>query len=162
MLLAVLLSVRDILFGSWEAQFTSSLLLSLPVTSALPLVYNADMCRPLFSQSAQALWKRIAAFLSFVAVLSALIAPASMLAEEVRTGKLGGVCLVNSASGTSGDLAPSGSHCDSCGSLAFALPPFAAQPLHSHPGHHVASIDLPFELTARISGLPPSRGPPAL
>ena len=108
------------------------------------------------------LWERIAAFLSFLAVLAALVAPASLLAEEVRTGKLGGLCLVNTAVDGSGDTTPSGSHCDSCGSLAFVLPPFAARALPSQPGQQVAGIDLPFHLAARISGLPPSRGPPAL
>jgi hypothetical protein len=108
------------------------------------------------------LWKRIAAFLSLVAVLSALVAPAATLAEEVRTGKLGGVCLVNTSADVNGDAAPSGSHCDSCGSLAFALPPFTAQTLPSQPDQQVAGIDLSFDLAARISGLPPSRGPPAL
>ena len=116
--------------------------------------------------SAKPLWKRIAAFLSFLAVLSALVAPASTLAEEVRTGKLGGLCLVNTAGSTaldgSGDVTPSGSHCDSCGSLAFALPPFTAQTLPSFPGHHVAGMDLPFDLAAKINGLPPSCGPPTL
>ena len=95
-------------------------------------------------------------------MLSALIAPATTLAEEVRTGKLGGLCLVNPAADGSGDVAPSGAHCDSCGSLAFALPPFTKQTLPSQPGQQVAGIDLPFDLAARINGLPPSRGPPAL
>ena len=108
------------------------------------------------------LWKRIAAFLSLVAVLSALIAPATLLAEEVRSGKLGGVCLVNNALDAPSDALAAGSHCDSCGSLAFALPSFAAQPLPSKPGHQVAGILLTFDLAARISGLPPNRGPPAL
>jgi len=108
------------------------------------------------------LWRRVAAFLSFLAVLSALIAPASMLAEEVRTGKLGGICLVNTASNVAGDAAPAGSHCDMCGSFALVLPSFTAQTLPSQPSQQVAGIDLPFDLAARISGLPPSRGPPAL
>ncbi len=87
-----------------------------------------------------------------------------MLAEEVRTGKLGGLCSAGKSIdvGASGDVAPAGSHCDACGSLAFALPPFAAQTLPSQPSQQVAGIDLPFDLAARISGLPPSRGPPAL
>jgi hypothetical protein len=115
----------------------------------------------LTSSSILPLWKRIAAFLSFLAVVSALVAPASMLAEELRTGKLGGICLVNTAVDASGDAAPVSSHCDSCGSLAFALPPFAVQSVPSYAGHDVASVDLPFNLAARISGLPPSRGPPS-
>ena len=109
------------------------------------------------------LLKRIAAFLSFVAVMSALIAPAFALAEEVRTGKLGGVCSVSTSlggGGSSGDAAPVGSHCDSCGSLAFALPPFAAPALPSKPSHNVAGVVLSFDLAALVEGLPPSRGPP--
>ena len=112
------------------------------------------------------LWKRIAAFLSFVAVLAALVAPAAMLAEDVRTGKLGGVCLVNTAANTavdgSSDVTPTGSHCDMCGSLALGLPLFGAQAIPSQPGQQVAGVDLPFDLAAAVSGLPPSRGPPAL
>jgi hypothetical protein len=112
------------------------------------------------------LWRRVAALLSFLAVLLALIAPASMLAEEVRTGKLGGLCLVNSASGiagdTVGDAAPAGSHCDLCGSFALVLPAFTAQTLPSQPSQQVAGVDFPFDRAAAISGLPPSRGPPAL
>lgn len=85
-----------------------------------------------------------------------------MLAEEVRTGKLGGICLVNTATTGGGDAAPAGSHCDLCGSLALVLPPFPAQKLPTFPGHHAVDIDLPFDLAAAIFGLPPSRGPPAL
>ena len=95
-------------------------------------------------------------------MLSALIAPATTLAEEVRTGRLGGLCLVNTAVDGSGDVVLSGAHCDSCGSFAFALPAFTAQTLPSQPCQQVAGINLPFDLAARISGLPPSRGPPAL
>lgn len=114
------------------------------------------------SSSILPLWKRLAAFLSFVAVLAALVAPAAMLAEEVRTGKLGGVCLVNTAVDGSGDVNPTGLHCDMCGSFALVLPPFSAQVIPRQPDQQVAGIDLPFELAAAVSGLPPSRGPPAL
>ena len=89
-----------------------------------------------------------------------------MLAEEVRTGKLGGLCLVNMASATtadaSGDAAPAGSHCDMCGSFALVLPAFTAQTLPTQPDQQLSGIDLPFVLAAAISGLPRSRGPPAL
>ena len=95
-------------------------------------------------------------------MLLALIGPAATLAEEVRTGKLGGVCAVSAALGDGADAAFPVSHCDSCGSLAFALPPFAAQGIPTSAGRHVAGIHLSFDLAARISGLPPNRGPPAL
>ena len=126
----------------------------------MPFLYDLVVFNALTSPILP-LWNRVAAFLSFVAVVSALIAPAFILAEELRTGKLGGVCLVDNAVDGSGDAVPAGSHCDSCGSLAFALPPFAAQAVPTSPGHHVAGVLLSFDLAARISGLPPSRGPPS-
>ena len=111
------------------------------------------------------LWRRIAALLSFLAVVSALIAPASMLAEEVRTGKLGGLCslskAVDGAGGVTGDVKPDGQHCDLCGSLALAAPLFAEYPLPSQPDQHLASVDFSFDWAALVEGLPPSRGPPA-
>ena len=127
---------------------------------------DVSIIRAVFTQlsspSNLPLWKRIAAFLSFVAVLAALIGPAAMLAEEVRTGKLGGLCLVSTPTDGSGDVTPAGSHCDSCGSLAFALPPFTAQPLPSQPGQRVAGLAFSFDLAGLVEGLPPSRGPPVL
>ena len=44
------------------------------------------------AQSFVSPWVRLAAFMAFLAVLSALWAPVSMLAQEVRTGQLGGGC----------------------------------------------------------------------
>ena len=111
------------------------------------------------------LWQRLAAFLSFLAVVSALIAPASMLAEEVRTGKLGGLCLANTAAnGLSGtaDEVPSGPHCDLCGSSGVAVLAFVAQPVPSQPTQQIVGLDVPFDLAALVYGLPPNRGPPAL
>ena len=112
------------------------------------------------TSQAKPFWKRIATFLSFVAVLLALVAPATTLAEEVRTGKLGGLCLANNAAGISGDVTPAGPHCDSCGSLAFVLPSFGVQAVPGQPSHQLAGVDLPFDLAALVEGLPPSRGPP--
>lgn len=115
------------------------------------------------------LWARFAAFLSFLAVLSALVAPATMLAEEVRTGKLGGVCVVNmatqgSADGAadSGGASNAGSHCELCGSLAMALPAFEGASIPCEPGTQVADASAPAHLAESIPGLPFSRGPPAL
>ena len=117
-----------------------------------------------------ALWTRFAAFLSFLAVLLALVSPISMLAEEVRSGKLGGVCSLNTqtasapVAGTAGDSgAPAtGSHCDVCGSLALALPVLAVVTIPSFPGSQVAAAPLPADMAASSLSLPFSRGPPAL
>jgi hypothetical protein len=75
-------------------------------------------------------WERLATWLAFLAVAAALWAPVSMLAQDVRTGKLGGICSVNTFDVSSadsnapadGDAAQSGMRCDLCGSLALVLP----------------------------------------
>jgi hypothetical protein len=111
-------------------------------------------------------WARVAAFLGFLAVLSALVAPASMLAEEVRTGQLGGVChglnsLSDDASDT-GDAPQAGAHCDLCGALGWALPPTAVAVIPSFAGQQVALVDFPSDVAVTVPGLPFSRGPPSL
>ncbi|HEY3047752.1 MAG TPA: DUF2946 family protein [Polaromonas sp.] len=113
------------------------------------------------------MWARLAAFLSFLAVLSALLAPVSMLAEEVRTGQLGGICSVNTSLANSSDSSPddaphAGSHCDLCGALGLALLPLAVSAIPCFAGNQVASADFPADASAAIPGLPFSRGPPAL
>lgn len=103
-------------------------------------------------------------------MLLALVSPISMLAEEVRTGKLGGVCSLNALTasapdaGTSGDSGTpaTGSHCDLCGSLALALPQLAVVIIPSFPGSHVAAVFLPADVAASSFSLPFSRGPPVL
>lgn len=70
------------------------------------------------------MWQRIAAFFSFLALASALLAPSALLAEEVRTGKLGGLCGFSSvASGVQGDADSDAvqTHCNACGSSAAVL-----------------------------------------
>jgi Protein of unknown function (DUF2946) len=107
-------------------------------------------------------------WLGMLAVFSALVAPATMLAEEVRTGKLGGVCSAQSgvaidpASG--GDTAlQAGGHCDWCSSVGLAPPPLVASaPLLPAPTPYIAVSDFPADLAACVTGLPFSRGPPSL
>ena len=117
--------------------------------------------------SSPSLWARFAAWLSFLAVLSALVAPVSMLAEEVRTGKLGGLCSLNAVFAGNSDLGidqtpQAGSHCDLCTSLGLALPPLLVSVIPCFPGHQLAIVDFPADLATSVSGLPFSRGPPAL
>ena len=117
-----------------------------------------------------ALWTRFAAFLGFLAVLLALVSPISMLAEEVRTGKLGGVCSLNTLTASAPDAGTPGdsgtpatsSHCDVCGSLAWALPLLAVVTIPSFPGSQVAAVFLPADVAASSVSLPFSRGPPVL
>jgi hypothetical protein len=114
------------------------------------------------------LWARVAAWLGLLAVFSALVAPATVLAEEVRTGKLGGLCsaqLRGAADPASGGEAALqvGSHCDWCSSVGLAPPLLltsALLPIASGPCLGVP--DSPARLAASITGLPFSRGPPSL
>lgn len=119
------------------------------------------------------LWQRLAAALSFLAVLAALLAPISMLAQEVSTGKLGGICSLNSpATGgvsalagqgdTGSPEAPAHSHCDSCVSIALAVLPLAISHIPTFPGSRVAAVPPPAPVAAPSPGLPFSRGPPTV
>ena len=98
-----------------------------------------------------------------------------MLADDVRTGKVGGVCSVNMASvgslhssGTSergeaggGALVPGGP-CELCGILALVLPPLPVLGIPSFAGTRVSRVSLPASPAESVPGLPFSRGPPAL
>lgn len=86
-----------------------------------------------------------------------------MLAEDVRTGQLGGLCSVAGGNQpASDDTSPTGGHCDMCGSAGLALltlNPTAARSVS------VAAMAVVFENAVRSAsspGLPFSRGPPAL
>ncbi|WP_395060015.1 DUF2946 family protein [Polaromonas sp.] len=108
-------------------------------------------------------WARLAAWLGCLAVFAALIAPVALLADDVRTGQLGGLCSANGAGQPGSDDASSASgHCDLCGSAGMALPPQAQSASCSAT---VIAIALVFEdavRTASSPGLPFSRGPPVL
>jgi hypothetical protein len=135
-----------------------------------PCTYNHSVPHHPSPRLTLSTWERLATWLSFLAVAAALWAPVSMLAQDVRTGKLGGICSVNTFDAASvdgstpadGDAAQSGMRCDLCGSLALVLPalPEAAVPCFA--GNQVATADFPAATSAAIPGLPFSRGPPAL
>ena len=96
-----------------------------------------------------------------------------MLAEEVRTGKLGGLCSVGTSVSTSltsqnsggtggGNALQTGSHCDLCGSLTLApLPLLTAVAPAPCIDEQRAFFDHPIVLSAAVAGLPPGRGPPS-
>jgi hypothetical protein len=90
-----------------------------------------------------------------------------MLAEEVRTGQLGGICSLNAVSGISvdadsGDAPQAGGRCDLCVSLGWALPPLARAVIFRVAGQQVAVSYFAAHVVASILGLPFSRGPPEL
>ena len=98
-------------------------------------------------------------------MLSALLAPVSLLAEEVRTGKLGGICSLradsdNIADGGAGQALNAGTHCDLCGAPGWLLPPLAVCAIPCFAGQQVADADFPADVAVRPPGLPFSRGPP--
>jgi hypothetical protein len=112
-------------------------------------------------------WERLAAWLAFLAVLSALWAPVSMLAQDVSAGKLSGICSVNTASSNAGSDsadgdASTGLRCDLCGSLGLVLPPLPLAAAACFSGTDVAVADVPAAAGAAVPGLPFSRGPPTL
>ena len=114
-------------------------------------------------------WTRLAALLSLLAVFLALVAPVSMLAEEVRTGKLGGICSVNTAaspaadtdSSTESGTAHAGSQCELCGTMGLVLPPLPLPEAHCPTGGLLLALEVPTAFSAAVTGLPFSRGPPA-
>lgn len=92
-----------------------------------------------------------------------------MLTEEVRTGKLGGICSLNlaSASGSnsdssSGDSPQVAARCDLCGTVGLVLPALPVCVIPCFPGQQVTRLDYPTNLAVVIPGLPFSRGPPAV
>ena len=110
------------------------------------------------------LWVRFAALLSFLAVAAALFTPVAQLAEDVRNGRLGGVCSAGKsvAAGTvMGENAEDHVHCDLGGSLALALPPITAQSIPTQPNRQLVLATSPSELARFGLGLPYSRGPPS-
>jgi hypothetical protein len=122
------------------------------------------------TSSSRPLWARFAAWLGFLAVFSALLAPVSLLAEDVRTGKLGGLCSVASQTGAAGAPGSSGSddsslttgHCDLCGSLGLGLLPLPQTEVVSAAVTTTAVVFDDAVRSASSPGLPFSRGPPAI
>ncbi len=113
-------------------------------------------------------WARLAAWLGFLAVFSALLAPVSVLAEDVRTGKLGGLCSVATASGAldapgSDDASSTHTHCDMCGASGLSVPPARqATALSAAAATAMAGVFHDAVRSAAPPGLPFSRGPPVI
>jgi hypothetical protein len=119
------------------------------------------------------LWARLAVWLSFLAVLSALGAPAAALSMDMRSGKLGGVCNVDSSKGAAFSAASSPAqgdaqedadhaHCTWCGSPGLAWLPAGLPAGSPTPVQHMAAVPAPSARALQVTGLPFSRGPPSL
>lgn len=103
--------------------------------------YNAAVLRKPPSKPAMSVRQRIAAFLSFVAVVFALLSPSLMLAQELRSGKLGGLCGtgsqlaalktgsgLNAGADAAFDALSPPVHCALCGSSPAAVSPLSKLP----------------------------------
>ena len=119
------------------------------------------------------MWSRLAVWLSFLAVLSALGAPVSALTLDVRSGKLGGVCNVDSGKGAAFSAASSPAqgdaqddtdhgHCTWCGSPGLAWLPAGLPAGSLAPVPPMAAAPAPSARAMQVAGLPFSRGPPSL
>lgn len=124
------------------------------------LPYNYLVSTTLYSRPR---WARLAAWLGFVAVFAALLAPVSLLAEDVRTGQLGGLCSASGGGQPGSDDASSATgHCDLCGSAGLALPPVAQSGSCFATVTALAPVFEDAVRPAASLGLPFSCGPPAL
>ena len=149
--------------------------------------YNPRVPFTFSSLSRLSIWVRFAAFLSFLAIFLALVAPASMLAQELRTGKLGGICSFTSASASASasnavsaqnfadtfasldnnnpdhnDARTHGASCELCGTLGLVLPILVVASNGPFASDELVAFFLPPPVAPSDPGLPFSRGPPAL
>ncbi len=112
-------------------------------------------------------WSRWVACLGVLAVVSALWAPVSMLAEEARTGLLGGVCTASAgaerhADPVQGAAQHASMHCDLCCTAWLPLPQLPLSFIPSCPGPHLALVEVPANWATTVVGLPFSHGPPSI
>ena len=157
----------------------------MPVGTSKAHPYNLRVPFTFLSLSRLSIWVRFAAFLSFLAIFLALVAPASMLAQELRTGKLGGICSFTSASTSTSislaaqtfadafasldnnkpdhnDARTHGASCELCGTLGLVLPILVVASNGPFVSNELVAFFLPPPVAPSDPGLPFSRGPPAL
>ena len=109
---------------------------------------------------------RLAAWLGVLAVFCALFAPVSMLAQDVQSGKLSGICSASygfdhgDAGSTPGDQGNKSAGCELCGFIGLILPgaPLTVALRFAPPPPQALKRTRP--LSAAVPGLPFSRGPP--
>ena len=86
-----------------------------------------------------------------------------MLAEDVRTGQLGGLCSVAGGNQPGNDDAsPANGHCDLCGSTGLDLPPLYQADAGLAAVSAMVVVFQNAVRSAALPGLPFSRGPPIL
>lgn len=103
--------------------------------------YNAAVPRKPPSKPAMPVRQRLAAFLSFIAVVFGLLSPSLILAQELRSGKLGSLCGagsqlaalktgtgLNAGADAAFDALSPPVHCALCGSSPAAVSPFIKLP----------------------------------
>jgi hypothetical protein len=104
--------------------------------------------------------------LSFLAVAAALAAPVSLLAQDVASGKFGGICyaepVLESVQHGEPEASHASGHCSVCGSTGLALPLLAVASQAPVLSYELALRMVPSDRAIVVSGLPFSRGPPVL
>ncbi len=104
----------------------------------------------------------LAFWLSLLALCSALLAPASVLAQEARSGQWGGLCSMSGPSSAhpDGQASGEGGHCGLC-VLPLLAPPPAVSPASQASGPAQApAAGMPVVLAAAPAHGPFIRGPP--
>ena len=108
-------------------------------------------------------FRYLALWLSLLALLSALLAPAAVLAQDMRTGKWTGLCSAGMASAQDQHLADDDAgHCGLCVLAGLALPMPAGPDFAGELEAVIAQSWVAFDLHATPLGQPAIRGPPAL
>ena len=97
---------------------------------------------------------------------AALAAPVSLMAQDVGSGKFGGICYADPVLDglQQGEPEPShaGGHCSLCASSGLPLLPLAVFTHTPVLSYELALRMAPSDRAAIVSGLPFSRGPPVL
>ena len=97
---------------------------------------------------------------------AALAAPVSLMAQDVGSGKFGGICYAEPVLDglQQGEQEPThpGGHCSLCASSGLALPPLAFYTQAPLLSYELALRMAPSDRAVIVSGLPFSRGPPVL
>ena len=97
-------------------------------------------------------------------MLSALAAPVSLLAQDVGSGKFGGLCyaepVMDGLQQEEPTLSHQSGHCNLCASSGLALPPLAVFTQAPALSYELALRMSSSDRAVIVNGLPFSRGPP--
>lgn len=107
-------------------------------------------------------FKGLATWLSLLAVCSALLGPASVLAQEMRNGKWTGLCSAGQALEHGGQAHGEDGHCELCALPVFGAELPALQRWTAQPAAHAPVLGALRAVCADHSAGPAIRGPPQM